>query len=160
MNLYRQHFLGFETAAGVFASLFPLTWMIEFGGACKIDLLLAGNRAAIYGALATIFGSLLGFVITAVSILVGVWGVEKLTILRESKHAADLWRIFTSTTKWVGLATLVSLAGLIGDRDVEPIHAIMYATMIIVLIGTVRLCRCIWALERVVAILAEKKPGT
>jgi hypothetical protein len=157
MNLYRQHFLGFEAAAGVLLSLIPLTWMIEFGGASKVDLLLTGNRAAIYGALATIFGSLLGFVITAVSILVGVWGVDKLTILRESKHATDLWRIFTSTTKWVGLATLVSLAGLVGDRDLKPIHAIMYATIVVVLIGTIRLCRCIWALERIVAILAAKK---
>jgi hypothetical protein len=157
MKLYREHFLVADMVVAVTVGCLLVTWMIRFGGITPVDSLLAGNRSAIYGALSTIFGSLLGFVITAVSILVGVCGVEKLRVLRESQHAADLWRIFTSTSRWLGVATALSLAGLVGDRDTKPVHAILYATIVVAAISVARLWRSIWALENVVSVLATPK---
>jgi hypothetical protein len=158
MKFYREHFLAGDAAIAVVLSCAVLAWMIKFCGIATVDCILAGNRSAVYGALSTIFGSLLGFAITAVSIIVGVWGLDRLTILRESKHAGDLWRIFTSTTRWLGLATVLSLAGLIGDRDAEPVHSILYATVVVTAIAVTRLGRSIWSLENIVRILAAPKP--
>jgi hypothetical protein len=154
MKIYREHFLGADLALAATPSCAVLIWMVKFGGIETVDALLAGNRSAIYGTLSSIFGSLLGFVITAVSIIIGVWGAEKLTLLRESQSASQLWLIFTSTTRWLGLATVLSLAGLIGDRDGKPVHAILYLTIVVATITIARLGRSIWALENVVSLLA------
>jgi|SRR5580658_5587514 hypothetical protein len=154
MKLYREHFLGADLIVAVILSSIAVVWMADFGGIKSVDSILAGNRSVIYGTLSTIFGSLLGFVITAVSIIVGVWGAEKLALVRGSKHAGDLWLIFSSTTRWLGFATVLSLAGLIADRDSAPLHAILYIAIVVGAIALARLARSIWALDNVVRILA------
>ncbi len=67
-------------------------WIHYRNGAVVSDRLLAQNRAAVYGTLASIFGSLLGFVITAASIVLGFSGSESLAVVRGSKHYPTLWR--------------------------------------------------------------------
>lgn len=53
-----------------------------------------------YGTLASIFGALLGFVITAISIVFGFSSMAQVDVVRGSRHYQTLWRIFLQTT-WV-----------------------------------------------------------
>jgi hypothetical protein len=45
-----------------------VVWERAFGGHTMVDGVLQGNRGSVYGALASILGALLGFVITVLSI--------------------------------------------------------------------------------------------
>lgn len=118
-----------------------------------ISRLLEDGRGDIYSTLASIFGSLFGFIITATSIVLGFSGSDRLAVLRESPYYQDLWDTFLSTIKWLGAATAVALIAVIFDRGQEPvfflIHAVFFATIIVVL----RLVRSVWILEKVIKAL-------
>jgi hypothetical protein len=141
-----------------FASLVISTafgvWCEWMGGKPIVSELLKGNRSAIYGALATIFGSLLGFVITAVSIVLGFSTSDRLAFVRRSKHYPALWRSFTDAIRVLGVATLTTLAALIFDRDNYQSYNIVYIGFFFSTWAIVLLCRSIWALENVVTLVA------
>jgi len=130
-------------------------WGEKYGGRLVMSDVLQGNRSAVYGAFATIFGSLLGFVITAVSIVLGFSTSERLGIVRNSKHYPALWASFTHTIKVLGIATILSLVALICDRDSNPLIAATYIEAYAVVLSVLLLCRSIWALERVVEVVAR-----
>lgn len=143
----------FATVLGIAFSF----WVIKYQGGAIIDAVLKSNRAPVYGAIAAIFGSLLGFVITAVSIILGFASSERLAIVRESKHYPALWASFTSAIRWLGFATLIALVGLIFDRDDTPRHFILCLCVWAFIVATFRLIRCVWVLERVIALLVAVK---
>jgi len=139
-----------------FASAAALVvWAEWYQGRSVLFEVLEGNRSPVYGALASIFGSLLGFVITAVSVVVGFTSSDRLAFVRNSKHYPKLWTSFTHTIKVLGLATLTSLAALILDRDSNPKCYMTYVNFFASILSILLLCRSIWALENVVAIVAR-----
>jgi hypothetical protein len=152
---WRRYFLGVELALSVFLSVAFGVWVLRFGGATIVYPVLTGAEASIYGTLATIFGSLLGFVITSVSIIVSLGDSSRLAVIRESRSNQQLWKIFTSATKWLGVATGISLTGLILNRDGPPEFIILVLCLWSSLLAVLRLVRCIWALENVVKIVAK-----
>jgi hypothetical protein len=109
----------------------------------------------VYGALASIFGSLLGFVIAAVSIAVGFSGSERLDVVRKSKHYPELWNAFNHAIRSLGLATFVALMALILDRDSKPHCWMAYATAVTALLAALLLGRSVWVLEQLVLIVAR-----
>lgn len=128
-------------------------WAQICGGGALIEETLKGNRGAIYGALASIYGSLLGFAITAVSIVLGFSTTERLAVVRESKHYPTLWKVFTATIRTLGLATVVALLGLILDRDSSPAKWVLHMTVFATILATLRLSRCVWVLENVISLV-------
>src|SRR2546428_8058057 len=64
---------------------------------------LTGAEASIYGTLATIFGSLLGFILTSISIIISLGDSPRLAVIRQSGSNQQLWKIFTSATKWLAV---------------------------------------------------------
>jgi len=68
----RRHFLLVEAllAAASVAVEFAV-WLLQYGGSVVVECPLRENRATLYGTTASIFGSLLGFAITATSIVLG-----------------------------------------------------------------------------------------
>jgi len=78
-NYWRAHFLGCEWLASiVFGVLFVTADLYTDGHV--VSLVAPDNRSSLYGALASIFGGLLGFVITAVSILLTFAPSESFTL--------------------------------------------------------------------------------
>lgn len=110
---WERHFLLNEGLLSGAVACGSIVWMERFGGWQPVNSLLLGNRGAIYGALASIFGSLLGFIITAVSIALGFSASEKLTIVRDSRYYPHLWGVFMSATRWLALATVASVVALV-----------------------------------------------
>lgn len=158
---WRKHFLKVELAlAIIFGSIF-YAWAEIWGGGAILVETLKGNRGAVYGALASIFGSLLGFAITAVSIVLGFSTTSRLTVVRESEHYPTMWKVFTTTIRTLGFATVVALFGLILDRDNHPIDAMLYLTVFASVLAALRLARCVWVLENVITLVAgtPKKTG-
>lgn len=109
LQFWRRHFLWVEFALAVMIGVTAAYWIHYRNGAVVSDRLLAQNRAAVYGTLASIFGSLLGFVITAASIVLGFSGSESLAVVRGSKHYPTLWPVFTASIRALAFATVTSV---------------------------------------------------
>src|SRR6266699_830958 len=150
---WRVHFLAAEMGLSLIITICFAIWVECFGGALPLEQTLAGNRNAVYGTLASIFGSLLGFVITAVSIVLGYSASDRLQIVRESKHYPILWKTFIAAIRCLGLATLVAMLGLPLDRDASGRRWILNLCVFASLLAIARLARCVWILENVVRLV-------
>jgi hypothetical protein len=102
-----------------------------------------------------LFGSLLGFSITAVSIVLGYAASEKLLIVRKSKHYQDLWNVFKSAIRVLALATVVALLGLIFDKNDQPLNFLVYSNVFTVILSSFRVARCVWVLENIIMIVTK-----
>ncbi len=118
--LWKRHFLIFEGALAIVLTIVFAVWFWRFGGMSSVFALLQNNRATLYGTIASIFGSLLGFVITATSVVLGFAASENLSVVRESAQYPMLWRTFSATIRALAGATLVALLCLLVDRDAAP----------------------------------------
>lgn len=160
MNLYphwwRKNFLKVELAFSCFVSIVLIIWWkYENGDRALLDIVNA-NRSQIYSTLASIFGSLLGFVITALSVVLGFSSSEKLSVIRNSVNYRQLWDVFTSTTRILGFTTLSWLAALFLDREKLQRPWILLLCLAMSFLAVARLARTIWALERIVEIITTK----
>jgi uncharacterized membrane protein YbhN (UPF0104 family) len=99
----------------------------------------------------------LGFVITAVSIVLGYAENDRLKIVRNSPYYGTLWEVFKSTMKWLAAATIVALLGLIFDRDNSPVPALLFLTVLASLIAALRVSRSIWVLENIIRIVTKQR---
>lgn len=152
---WRRNFLWVELCLAIFLSTGFVIWYVDFGGQAYLDSFLKGNRPAIYGTAASIFGSLLGFVITATSIVLGFSASERLRVVRDSKQYTTLWKVFSSTIRALGLATITAFLALVFDRDSHQVSWLLYATFFGAILSFFRLLRTIWVLENVISLITE-----
>lgn len=152
---WRKHYLGAELGIAVALTVGLAIWTQLQGSDALLVKVLSGDRASLYGALASVFGSLLGFTITAASIIIATSGEARLTALRGSERYPDLWKTFFSTIRYLGAATMTAFAGLVYDKGAHPAKPIVYLACFAVLISAFRLGRCVWVLERIIAILTQ-----
>lgn len=152
------HFLLLEGSLAVLLSAGFIIWSWFIDHNATLGLLLDNNRKEIYGALATIFGSLLGFVITTVSIIIGYTNSNRLVPITQSKHYADLWNTYISGIKGLASATILALLGLIFDRNSDPFWPIFYANFFLTVFIILRIGRSIWIFDKILKILIRQVP--
>lgn len=157
--LLERNFLWFGVVIAIIVTVAFIIWAEWWEGNQVVDVLLADRRTAIYGAVAAIFGSLLGFAIAAESIVLGLSGSDSLEIVRKSSHYKTLWKVFISTIRWLGIATAVSLMAMVFDQDQSPLHGFLYLFVFSASLATLRLVSCVWVLERVVMVVSEDHSG-
>jgi hypothetical protein len=150
---WRRHFLFIELCLAVVLTGCFILWYVKFGGEAILCSFLHGNRSSIYGTAASIFGSLLGFVITATSIVLGFSTSDRLKVIRDSQQFNTLWRVFSKTIWALGLATATTFLALIFDRDSNPIPVLLFASFFGITLSSFRLLRAIWVLENVIALI-------
>lgn len=159
MNRIRQiwgvHFLNLQIVFSILGGILFTFWVYKLGGSQVVDSILKGNRSAVYGTMASIFGSLLGFVITALSIIIGYSTNEKFEFLRKSKYYSTLWDILLSTIKALSVTTASMIIGLVFDRDSSPRDYILCFCVVTILLSLFRLKSCIWVLENVIRIITK-----
>jgi len=155
---FQAHFLGWDLVLALVLSGIIITAVELLWGRSHVIQTLNGTRQGMYGALASIAGSLLGFSIATVSILMGFIQVPQLQILRESRQHQTLYDIFFSTIKYLALAVAVPLVALLVDRDSAPFIWVCYAVLAITAIATMRLYRSMWALEKVIQLAIAHRP--
>lgn len=148
-----RHFMALELVAALAATVAFVYWAEARDGLAVVTDLLAGRRTTVYGSVATILGSLLGFVITAVSILVGFSQSPQLEVVRGSRHYRTLWITFTRTIWVLGLATVTALVALVLDHHTSPTPPALYAVFFFTLLSALYVAACVWILERVVGLV-------
>jgi hypothetical protein len=150
---WRKHFLFVELLIAIASTALLVVWSARWGGHEVLLNLVKGNRAAIYGALASLFGAQLGFAITAMSIVLGFTTSQRLALLRSTSHYRDLWAVFTSAIRVLGVTTVSALIGLIFDREAVQRPYIFVACIGLSTLCVLRIVRCLWVLERIVELL-------
>ena len=151
-NFWNRHFLGAEAGVVVFLTLLALLWIFALDGSSQVDSIMANNRTSVYQTVAAIAGSLLGFSITATSIVFGLTTDESLTLLRGSKYYSALWKTLFQTTYFLGGLTVISLVSLVFDKDGNPCHLLFVLTLTFTALSIARICRTLWILRRIVHI--------
>jgi len=154
---WSRHFLGAEFAASIFLTAFFFIWLDRWNGIQMMNSINFDKRSAFYGTTASIFGSLLGFVITAISIITALGDSPKLAILKQSEHYPTLWKIFMSSARHLGLATLIMLVALIADQNPSSPAWLLTAVFYSIVISTIRIARCVWALENVIELTMTRQ---
>jgi hypothetical protein len=144
-----------ELIAVLAVTLLLAIWCSFFGGARQVDELMHGTRIGLYGTLGAIFGSLLGFVIATLTILLGFSESARLAVLRSSSHYPVLWRTLLSATKWLAAATLAAVVALVVDRDGAQNLGAFYLCVFTSIVAALRLASSIWILENVVVLVTS-----
>ncbi len=155
-TFWEANFLRLEFLLAGFISLCFSLWSEFVNHGNFVAQIFSESREVMYGTLAALFGSLLGFAITAVSIILGYAANEKLDIVRKSAHYATLWHTFNSAIRILAVSTVIALVGLVVDKDKNPINIILYTNLFFVLLSFFRIARCVWILDYVVAIVSKK----
>ncbi|EIM05216.1 hypothetical protein A1A1_17335 [Planococcus antarcticus DSM 14505] len=156
-RIYRVHFLGIELILSFIAIAAILISINQFFSFEDFQGSLDTIRSGLYGTLAAISGAMLGFVITGLSILLTTNSTVQMEKLKKSKHYITVFKIFFSTSKYLGILLILSLVSLVFDKDVSPILILSFMTLWAVIIVTFRLLRCIWVLEKIVILQVPKK---
>ena len=156
-GVWRRHFLIVEGGLAVFLTVVFTVWFFRFGGTITVFALLQNNRGTLYGTIASIFGSLLGFVITTTSVVLGFAVSENLSVVRESAQYPMLWRTFSAAIWALAGATLVALLCLLVDRDAAPVPWLVVLLVLAVTLSTLRIARTIWVLEHIIVLVTKKR---
>ncbi|MBX0319738.1 hypothetical protein [Shouchella clausii] len=154
-KIYRRHFLGFELLLSI---IITFSFFLIVKHTVSFNLLfenLIGIRDVLYGTLAALSGALLGFVITGLSVLLISSDNEQMKRFKKSKHSKTIFKVFFSTSKYLGILLLISLVSLIFDRDNNESIFLMIGSFWGIVIVTLRILRCIWVLERIVSLHTE-----
>ncbi len=140
-----KHFMASQTITSL---LFFI--ILYFSSTTSLYETLKGNRAAIYGAFAAIFGSLLGFVLTSMSVILTTLDQPRMRAFRNTSHYHTLWKVFTATIQALAVACLASLLALIFDRDTSPNHFLLCLSASTAFLACLFLWNCVRLLEAVV----------
>lgn len=159
MKFWAKHFLWCEMLAA-FALFAAFVHWDRDCGAAVVDSVLKSNRSAVYGALASVFGTLLGFVVTAVAILLSFVATDTFALLRQSSHYQTLWRTYTSAIRILAFSTVAAIVALVADTEDSPARWALYGAVLCILLALVRIARCLWILEKVIAIVTQRRAST
>lgn len=157
---WRKHYLGVEAGIVIILTILFATWFFLFGGAPHLSALMQNNRGNIYRTTATISGSLLGFSMAVMSIVLGFSFSDRLAIVQGSKHYAALWKTFFQTIWCLGGLTVTALICLIWDKDCYPVSWLVIPFLLFVGLSIVRVARTIWILERLIGIIIKSPKDT
>jgi hypothetical protein len=155
-NAWRRHFLQFELAVVACCTALLTMWTVTYGGQGAMRELMDGRRATIYGTIAGIEASLLGFTIATAAIVLGFTQNQRFELLRRSRHYSTLWNTFTSGIRALACAALATLVALVVDRERHPSTPAMLVCIGFLLLSAVRVARIIWVLERIISIIAHR----
>ena len=98
-----------EAAAVVIVSMYFAVWLYRYNGARLFDVERSSDNIAVAAALVALFGTLLGFIIAAITFLFGIVDKDAFRVLRSSNSYADHWGIFQGCLRACAVSTLFSV---------------------------------------------------
>lgn len=146
-NKAENHLLAIEFVASLIVAVALGVVGYRYGLNDLVDRTLEGNRATLYETLASIFASLFGFAVAAVSIILSFIDRERFTKLREASSYSQLWGFFISAIWWLGVSTIASVLSLIFDNDSSPSYVFSYGMVFLVVFSSLQVATCIWLLQ-------------
>jgi hypothetical protein len=152
-----RHFMLLELGLSFIPSLFVLfaLYLVPSSTDAINEWYISSGRDFI-NSLPAISATMLGFIITGVSIIVAFFtGTnERLEALKGNPQYGQLFNIYFSTIKYLGLATVIFIMALF----IPSAWAALFTVVVLwaVSISIVRIGRCIWVLRKLVNISGKK----
>lgn len=153
---YEKHFALYDPLLCLIVVVALACFLDVSLGSVRMAHILDGDRQSLYETVATISGSLLGFIIATVSIIVGFSQVNGLRVMRESEQLGPLFEIYFSAIRYLALTTVWSLVSSLLDRDADPRPLIAYACLWAVLISIRYVQLCVWILHKIIRIVVRQ----
>ena len=159
LSFWRRHFLFVEGVIGTLPCIVLITWFLVLDGTSYTNDLLGGNRANIYRTTAAIAGTLLGFSMAGVAMVLNFVPSKRLTILQNSPHYPDLWKTFFQAAKFLGLLTITALVCLVFDKDTDPCAWFIVPFCLFLSLSALRVLRVVWILEQIIGLVSAPSPA-
>lgn len=151
-EFYKNNFLLIEAVLPIFAVLVLYCIFTSYLDQTTLNNLILNTKDKMYPQILVGAITMLGFIITGVSILISFTETPRLKLLKESKQYTTLFAIYFSTIKFLAvLAFITGIAMLISQIQVTIL--LFYFIILLVIIATMRIWRCIWVLEQFIEIL-------
>lgn len=149
---YEENFMLYEFFISIILSIAIIHFIFPIIFPDGIETWLVLNKGDIYSLLASVAGTLLGFIITGVSVILAFSESEKLKILKKSKHYKTIFVVYFSTIRWLALTTVISIIWIFTDYFmVTSFYLLTWS----VLVSSLRIGRCVWILESIVEIVIQ-----
>lgn len=153
-NSYFSHFLTYEWII----PFFILVILFESLNSCYkpfetfLQSSLTFNKT-LYPIIAQISGTLLGFVITAVSIIISLLDKPIFKEFRTKRPASYLYKVYFSSIIWLGINTVMSVVSIFisGYYGQFLFFIVVYGSTV----ASLRIYRTIWILSNIVEIVRE-----
>ena len=154
-TFWRKRFLVVEASIVALVTIVFAGWIFVLQGSEVIEVILQENRANLYRTTATIAGTLMAVTLTASTIALNALGQERLTIIRNSAHSRDIWRILFQTIWLLAALTVTSLACLVFETDERPSYWLVTLFVLFGGLVVVRIMRTIWVVEQIYKIASN-----
>jgi len=116
--------------------------------------LLAGrigsSSGEIFGAMLGLHGTLLGFVLAALTIVLGYLNRKQFQSLRDSKQIPNLARIYMASIRVHGIGVVLALLGVVYQTGGRFQALLAWGTLLVAILAAVRLMRVLWATSLIV----------
>jgi hypothetical protein len=156
-QLWQDHFRWLEFGLTLVATAIMALWLYRWDGGVVLNELLADKRSNVYGALAALLGSLLGFVIAAVAIVIGE--TSRLNFIREAGQLGNLLAVFRMAIVALGVGTVAALIAMIADSESSPLRWTVVLVFFATLLSVFRIGRAIWVLDKIVKHVGKQHSG-
>jgi hypothetical protein len=151
-QVYKENFLIIELliAAIIVGALYLI--MVIFIAPDQFIIFLEKFQTSIYSITSVGAITLLGFIITGISILITFTETPSLRPLKTSNQYSTLFKIYFSAIKHLGALTIVSIFGML---VLTPWIAVIifYVCIFLFLTSIFRIWRCLWVLQKFIEII-------
>ncbi len=148
---WAANFLRNELGLGLVMVAAVILWSEVLGGRAHLDHFIALHGSLLYTVAAPIDAAMLGFILAAAAIIVTAAPDDRMALLRQSAHYSDLWASFRSAMRYLGAATVMTLAGLVVTGQTAA-RLVFFAVVGLSLLAALRVARSVWALNWIIRI--------
>ena len=154
-DVYNRHFLEAELIISIIVSLVLIFIMISIWSVGTIEHWISINKETIYPLIATLGGTLLGFIITGISILLAFSESERLRVLKQHRLYETIFKVYFSTIKYLAITTLSAISAIVINNGLS--FYIFCFLLWSIIISALRIWRCFWILENIVGVIYKHK---
>jgi hypothetical protein len=159
MEFWRRHFLGLELGAATGVAVVALI-ITEFGSETYwLSAILGSGSGGVASALVGISASLLGFTITAISLLLVLPDSSGIQRLRTSGSWEIVLHVFMSAIGWTGLLLVCALAASLGPDTGQLKYWLSAGCFFLSVVVLLRYLRIVWILEHIVQLAVGRVHG-
>jgi|WetSurMetagenome_2_1015567.scaffolds.fasta_scaffold155834_2 hypothetical protein len=151
-DTYKKHFLAIELICALAVVIILYVLFSTNLDPDQLTNLMKNMRTSVYPLSSMGAITLLGFIITGVSILIAFLETPALRLIKNSKQYVNLFKIYFSAIKHLGFLTILSIIGILVDQPFLSL-IIFYLVIFFIISSTLRTWRCLWVLEQFIEII-------
>jgi len=136
--------------------VYRLSLISEVNG--PIQVMMKGRRKELYAASLGLHGTLLGFIVAAITIALTYVNSPRFEIVRRTRQWPHLFGSYTRSMRWAASATLLSFTALLVDNDAASNQLFMISCFVSIIFAGCSIAHMLWVTEKTVKIATAAKP--